>query len=235
MPHADLDLAGLARYLHLDRNQVEKMAQRGQLPGRKVTGEWRFNRSEIHHWLEERIGAAQDGELTHMAEALDRHADASSDTDDVRLSELLSPDTIAWPLAGRTRSAVIIAMTKLAESTGWLWDQPRLAEAVRIRESLHPTALENGVALLHPRRPLPAILAQSFVCLARTEQGIPFGSSQLTDLFFLICVQSDAEHLRLLARLSRLLALPGWLVLLRQARTAAQAYAIVVQGEEEIR
>jgi PTS system nitrogen regulatory IIA component len=234
MPHADLDLAGLARYLHLDRGQVEKMAQRGQVPGRKVAGQWRFNRSEIHHWLEERIGAAQDGELSHMAEALDRDANVRSDVENVRLAELLSPDTIAWPLAARTRSAVIVTMTKLAESTGWLWDQPRLAEAVRIRESLHPTALENGVALLHPRRPLADVLAQSFLCLGRTEQGIPFGSSQLTDLFFLICVRSDAEHLRLLARLSRLLALPGWLALLRQARTGAEAYAVVVQGEETL-
>lgn len=236
MPHADLDLAGLARYLHLERGQVEKMAQRGQVPGRKVAGEWRFNRSEIHHWLEERIGAAEDAELTHMANALDRHASTSSQEEgDVQLSELLTPETIAWPLEARTRSAVIVSMTKLAEGTGWLWDQPRMAEAVRIRESLHPTALESGVALLHPRRPLPDILAQSFLCVGYTEQGIPFGSRQLTDLFFLICVQSDAEHLRLLARLSRLLAQPGWLALLRQAKTAAAAYAIVLQGEEELR
>ncbi len=34
-----------------------------------------------------------------------------------------------------------------------------MAEAVRSREQMQPTALENGVALLHPRRPMAKILA----------------------------------------------------------------------------
>ena len=35
-----------------------------------------------------------------------------------------------------------------------------MAEAVRTREDMLPTAREDGVALLHPRRPLAGILAQ---------------------------------------------------------------------------
>jgi futalosine hydrolase len=41
-----------------------------------------------------------------------------------------------------------------------------MAEAVAAREDLHPTALENGVALLHPRRPQTSILAEPLVLSA---------------------------------------------------------------------
>ena len=50
---------------------------------------------------------------------------------------------------------------------------------------MHSTALDNGVALLHPRRPMPAILAEAVLALGITPGGIPFGSGgSLTDIFF---------------------------------------------------
>ena len=57
-PMDDLDVAKLAEYLHLTPDQVTRMAVRGKVPARKVVGQWRFSEAEIHHWLEERIGAS---------------------------------------------------------------------------------------------------------------------------------------------------------------------------------
>ena len=45
MSETDFDLESLAVYLHLTRQQVLKLAERGQLPGRKVAGKWRFARA----------------------------------------------------------------------------------------------------------------------------------------------------------------------------------------------
>ena len=74
MPHSDFDLPTLARYLHLSPEKVAKLADRGQLPGRKVSGEWRFARADIHHWLERRIGASDEEQLLEVEGALDRAA-----------------------------------------------------------------------------------------------------------------------------------------------------------------
>ena len=106
----------------------------------------------------------------------------------------------------------------------------KMAEAIRQRENLHPTALENGVALLHPRRPLPSIIGEPFVALGRTHQGLPFGGprGQLTDIFFLIASVDDGGHLRTLARLSRLIAKPELIAGIRQAETAAEVYQLIV-------
>ena len=205
MASRDFDVDSLAAYLHLSPQQVARMADRGKLPGRKISGQWRFAEAEVHHWLEDRIGLSDEGELVQMENVLDRRRGEQAEV--VSLAKMLPLDAIAVPLQARTRGSVIGEMAQLAARTGLLWDPERMAEAVRERESLHPTALDIGVALLHPRRPMPNILAEPFLTLGRTYQGVPFGGVRggLTDLFFLILSTDDRGHLRTLARLSRLL------------------------------
>lgn len=232
MPDHDFDLAELAAYLHLEAAQVLRLAERGQLPGRKVAGQWRFTQGEIHHWLEQRIGLSTDEELQHMEGALSR-AGGAGETE-ISIAELLPLAAIAIPLPARTRGSVITSMVDLAGRTGWLWDTAKMAEAVRAREDLMPTALESGIALLHPRRPLPSLLGQAFVALGRTETGIPFGAPRggLTDLFFLILSESDRGHLRVLARLSRLIADDALCAALRAAPDAAAAWQAIADREK---
>jgi nitrogen PTS system EIIA component len=140
------------------------------------------------------------------------------------------------PLAARTRNSVIDSMVELAAQTGWLWDTKEMAEAVKAREDMHTTALENGVALLHPRRPMAKIISQPFLAFGRTMSGIPFGGgSPLTDVFFLICSMDDRGHLRTLARLSRMLTSPGFLDALRQAADGEAAHRLIVETELTLR
>jgi len=235
MPAVDFDVESLASYLHITPAQVAKMAERASLPARKIAGSWKFSRAEIHHWLEERIGAADDADLARVQGLLDRAA-AGRDLASVQISELLQPEAIAVPLPARTRSSVIKSMVELAAKTGQLWDPAEMAEAVEARERLYPTALDNGVALLHPRRPLPGILAQPLLAVGRTVQGIPFAGDQgqLTDLFFLICSVDDSQHLRTLARLGRLLAAEGFIAGLRQAADASSVLSLVHDFESRL-
>ena len=233
MPSADFDIDSLAAYLHLTPPQVAKMADRGKLPGRKIGGRWRFSRAEIHHWLEDRIGASDGNELTKVEDVLDR---AGPGDETVSIADLLPREAIAMPLKARTPTSVITAMTTLAATTGFLWDPDKMAAAVRDREQLHPTALENGVALLHPRRPMLNILAEPFLALGITPSGIPFGqrSGTLTDVFFLICSTSDRGHLRTLARLSRLVSDAACLEAMRSAANATELHEVVVEHEQKI-
>jgi PTS system nitrogen regulatory IIA component len=234
MPSKDFDIESLAAYLHLTPAQVAKMAERGRLPGRKIGGQWRFSEAEIHHWLEQRIGLSDDEELERMENVLDRRAGASRAT--VCIADLLPLEAIAVPLAARTHHSVIDKMSQLAAETGRLWDPEKMAAAVRDREELHPTALDIGVALLHPRRPLPAILAEPVLALGRTHQGLPFGGERgnLTDIFILICSTDDQVHLRTLARLSRLLSHARFLEGIRAASDAVAAHEWIAGIEAEL-
>jgi PTS system nitrogen regulatory IIA component len=233
MAEQDFDVDRLAAYLHLHPQQVSRLADRGKIPGRKVGGNWRFSGQEIHHWLEERIGVSDEEELVKMEGALERAALPGEDQP-IQIAELLRLDAIAVPLEARTKPKVVTAITKLAERTGLLWDAEKMADAVRLREEMYPTALEGGVALLHPRRPLATILAEPFLALGITSTGIPFGGNGMTDIFFLLCSTSDQEHLRTLARLSRMIGDGKLLVDLRQATNSYDAHQLLAEREAEL-
>ena len=46
-----LTLAGAAELLQVAEDDVTELAERGELPGRKVGGEWRFARDAVLRWL----------------------------------------------------------------------------------------------------------------------------------------------------------------------------------------
>ncbi|HTQ38280.1 MAG TPA: PTS sugar transporter subunit IIA [Pirellulales bacterium] len=235
MADEDFDLERLAVYLHLTPAQVNRLAERGKLPGRKVHGQWRFSQAQVHHWLENRIGLSDQEELQHV-EAIVRPATGYLHKLSA-IAEILPLAAIEVPLLAKTRNSVITSMTEVAARTGLLWDPPKMAEAVRAREDMHPTALEIGVALMHPRRPMTSILGEAFLAFGRTEKAIPFGgrSGLLTDLFFLICSTDDRGHLQTLARLSRLIVDPSLLAALRAAPDAAMVHQAFQSAEAKLR
>jgi PTS system nitrogen regulatory IIA component len=234
MADDDFDIDRLASYLHFTPAQVARLADRGKLPGRKVQGAWRFSQADIHHWLENRIGISDDEELQQMENFLRMPSAATAQIQTI--SDQLPLKAIEVPLAARTRNSVITSMTEVASRTGLLWDPEKMAEAVRAREDMHPTALESGVALLHPRRPMSSILGEAFLAFGRTESGIPFGGSrgQLTDIFFLICSIDDRGHLQTLARLSRLIADPVLVATLREATDAKAVHDAISAAEAKL-
>lgn len=231
MSSEDLSIKELAAYLHLSPQQVSKLADRGKLPGRRISGQWKFSRAELHGWLEQQIGTSNPEELEQVQQWVDRWSRQTSDV--VDLADLLKLDAIEIPLEARTSGSVVRRMCFLAESTGLLWDAARMIETVQAREELHPTALDNGVALLHPRRPQASILAEPLLALGISSQPLPFGNRNgyLTDVFFLICSTDDRLHLQVLAKLSRLLAIPEFLSELRSCECIKSAHSLIAEAE----
>ena len=221
MPHNSLNLQQLSRYLHLPDDQIRKMVDKGTIPSRRVNGELVFSKDEVHRWLEQRIGISDEEELVQVEEALEKSTPPELADAELTLASLIPEGAIALPLLAKTRDSVIRSMVQLGSATGLIWDADAMAEAVKAREDLHTTALDNGVALLHPRRPMPSILGDTLLALGMVPSGVPFGGNRnsfgsgLTDVFFLICSMDDRVHLRILTRLSRVLTYPDFLVRLR--------------------
>lgn len=234
MQNEEYDLDHLASFLHIEKKQAERLVSRGKIPGKRVDGEWRFSSIEIHHWLENRLGLLDEAELAKMEGAMARHSTALPE--DSSLAGLLAPDRIALPMNAKTKSSVISTICELAASTGLLWDVDRMSEAVKEREEMYTTALDCGAALLHPRRPMPGILAQPILALGITPRGVPFGDSgKLTDVFWLICSTDETTHLKTLARLGRLMAIPEFLDELREADAPEVAFEIACRFETELK
>lgn len=226
-----MGLAELATYLQRDARELNKLASRGHLPGQKVKGEWRFARAEINHWLETQLHSYSDQELT----AVETAGDSSVDQEPL-ISGLLSEACVAVPLPATTRTSVLRELVNLAEQSWQVYDPAAVLEAIKHREDLASTALPAGVAIPHPRRPLPAALGESVLAFGRTVSGIPFGAAHggLTDIYFLVCCRDERTHLRVLARLSRLFLRPGFLDELRNTDTPGATWQLIAAAEQDL-
>ena len=101
MPESDFDIDGLARYLHFSPQQVEKLANRGKVPGRKVGGKWRFSKAEIHHWMEERMGILEEGELAKVEIVL-----GTGQPETTSILDMMPLEAIGIPLIARRKNAL---------------------------------------------------------------------------------------------------------------------------------
>jgi PTS system nitrogen regulatory IIA component len=226
-----MDMEQLAAYLQRDVREVGKLASRGHLPGHKVGGQWRFARAEINQWLEKEMRGYSEKQLAALETAGARGGDREP-----LLAELLSESSVAVPLNATTRSSVLRELVSAAEQSWQVYDAAAVLEAVRQREDTASTALPGGVAVPHPHRPLPNALGESVMAYGRTVSGIPFGAERggLTDIFFLVCCRDDRTHLRVLARLTRLLMRPGFLDDLRAADTPGETWEKIAAAEQEL-
>lgn len=229
MPYRNMSIDELARHIGMDARIVRKWAERGRLPGLMVQGQWRFNRAQMLDWLQKEIHNLDREHISNLERAM------SDGNDDEVLSALLPPEAIDMNLPARSRASVLKEMVGLAERTGLVYDPQALLAAVQEREDMYPTALPNGVALPHPRRPLPYATAEPLVCLARVPAGIPFGApdGQLTSLFFLVCSHEERQHLCVLARLAMMLStdLPARL---QEIEEPAEALAMILESEQQV-
>lgn len=226
-----MDVEQLAAYLQRDVREVGKLASRGHLPGHKVGGEWRFAKAEINQWLERQLPGLSEGQLT----ALERGGDRAFRHGPF-LGDLFSESSVAVPLPSATKASALKELVRLAEQSWQVYDAEAILQALRQREELASTALPGGVAVPHPRRPLPTALGESVLAFGRTASGIPFGAPMggLTDLFFLVCCRDDRTHLRVLARLTRLFQRPRFLDDLRAAETPAEAHDCILSAEAQL-
>ena len=207
MPYEQLDIQQVAEYLHMDTREIVKLASRGQIPARKVRGQFLFRKGEVDHWVETQMHTFDGKKLAEIEKGVSAHH--GFDHDRMLVCGLIPEDPmgIAVPLGAKTREAAIRALVSLADHAQLLYAPDKLIQEIRTREELCSTGFIPQVALPHPRHPLPYDIAASFVVAGLTPSGIPYGAQdgKLTRLFFMICAKDERTHLHVLARLVRML------------------------------
>lgn len=232
MAHEPFSLNDLSKQLGRDRRELEKLANRGRIPGRKVQGEWQFHPTEITHWLEEEMRSYTTSELE-----LVEQTNAPTELDSNHLiSSLMPEELIEVPLNARTKRSVLESLIEVAGRTWQIWEPATVLTALQQREEAYPTAFENGVAIPHPRNPIPDAVGEPLIAYGRTLTGIPFGAQKgrLTDIFFLVICSDASTHLSVLARLGRMMQLPDFVEQLREATTPHETRQVIIEAEEKI-
>lgn len=230
MAYRNMSLEDFARYVGMDAREVQKLAERGKLPGQKVGGQWRFNRARVTEWLQQEMHTLDETRLVTLERAMGGGADEAS----MNLTDLIGLEGVEPELRANTKASVLRELVALAERTGLLYDAEGLLKALEAREEMCSTGLQHGVAIPHPRQPMPYVSAEPLVCVARTTRGIGFGSPYgLSRLFFLICCHEDRHHLRVLARLMRVLS-PDMIESLMTVETREEMLEILIEKEKQV-
>lgn len=234
MHYSQMDITEVARFLGMDLRRLQKMAQRGGIPCQKVAGQFRFHRVALTDWMQQRIGTLPHDHLADMEAGITAHREVSPD--EMIITPMLQHAAISTHLQARTKHSVLRELVNLAKATELLWDSAALLEALNAREELCSTAMEAGIAIPHPHRPLPYAVAEPILVIARTSQGIGFGAAngRLTNLFFMTCSQDGQHHLHILARLCRMLHDGNFIEDIRHAETPEEMIELCTTREASV-
>lgn len=232
MSYAWLTLGELATQLGRDARELEKLASRGRLPAHKREGVWQFHQTEVSEWLEAEMRTLSDADL----EKLEVGHESNTVEDATPVTSLLTEELCAIPLVARTKRSVFEALVEVAGRTYQVWEPADVLKAIRERDEMCSTAFPGGIAVPHPRTPMHDSLGESVVAFGRTGNGIPFGAPDggMTDLYFMILCRDTRTHLKVLARLSRMFQLPGFLESLRSAEDESTVYDVIVDAEAAV-
>src|ERR687897_3207378 len=151
----------------------------------------------------------------------------------VENSDILSPDrNVLDPKTCHSKRQVLKELAAHAAAVVRL-DPQRLLEALLERERLGTTGIGHGIAIPHARL---AELKRLVGLFARLDHPVDFESldDQPSDLIFLLLApdSADADSLKALARISRLLRDPALQQRLRQERDRDAVYRLLTKKPE---
>lgn len=130
-----LTIEEVANYLRVSERTVYDWAQKGEIPSGKIGTVWRFKRSEIESWVNERLSS---------------NTKREEPTPPVRVRNILSPDRIVFVTHTTRHDALVALATRLATAPQ-IKNEKELVDGILKREELMSTAVGRGIAIPHVR------------------------------------------------------------------------------------
>ncbi len=114
-------------------------------------------------------------------------------------------------------------------------ESKQIATLLMERERLGSTGIQDGIAIPHAKIDS---LSQIIIACGKCNKGIDFDShdGQTTFIFFVLLAPKSAtgQHLKVLARLSRILKQSQFRKKIKQAMTADEMYQITVNEDDKL-
>ncbi len=124
----------------------------------------------------------------------------------MKLSELFSADNIVVDLEPSEKDTLLEAMVSILDEKGYVKDRGQVTRDLKEREKVMSTGIGNGVAIPHAYTDGVERLVASF-CRTKSEVDFEALDDNPVDLFFIILgpKESRRDHIKILAKISRLL------------------------------
>ena len=152
----------------------------------------------------------------------------------MKVTDFLTVESVIPALKSREKSAVLEEMADWLASSHPQLERKRVLDVLREREKISTTAIGEGVAIPHGKL---AGVERVLGAFARSFEGVDFASldGEPTHLFFALIAPENAaaDHLKALARISRLLKDETFRDRLMAGETAADLYTIIADEDEK--
>ncbi len=190
----NLGVRDVARLFAVSEKTVYRWVSQDKLPVYKMSGQYRFNRSELLEWA-----------TAHRIQVSPQLL-VESDDEDIpvpSLLEALRTGGIFYRVGGHDKASVlseIVGVMSLPDEV----DRDFLYEVLLARESMGSTAIGSGIAIPHARNPIVMHIARPAVTLCFLEEPVDYGAldGQPVDTLFTIVSPTVKAHLSLLSRLA---------------------------------
>ena len=214
-----LTIEEVAKYLRVSERTVYDWAQKGEIPAGKIGTVWRFKKSEIERWVNDRLSG-------------DSRADAMRQP--VRIQNILSPDRVVFIERASRRDALV----ELAEVLGkapQVKNHAELTREILRREELMSTAIGCGIAIPHVRlASVTDLVMAAGVCRAPIGDFQPIDDEPVRILLMLAAAYNQySYYLQALSYISSRLKSQTLRDGLINARDEQEAYSLLAEGDGE--
>jgi PTS system nitrogen regulatory IIA component len=147
------------------------------------------------------------------------------------LSDFISPDSVVSSLKAKTKKQLLQDLSARAARLTGLQERD-IFDVLLQRERLGSTGLGHGIAIPHGKLAGLKRIAGIFARLAEPIEFDAVDGAPVDIVFLLLAPEgAGADHLKALARISRLLREGGAVEKLRASRDAAALYAVLTEDE----
>ena len=130
-----LTIEEVAKYLRVSERTVYDWAQKGEIPSGKIGTVWRFKKSEIEKWVNDRLSSGSKPVIPG---------------EQVQVKNILSPDRIIF-LNHSTKHDALLELANNLSTAPQVKMSNELAVEILKREELMSTAIGRGIAIPHVR------------------------------------------------------------------------------------
>jgi nitrogen PTS system EIIA component len=152
----------------------------------------------------------------------------------VKITDFLTVQTVIPSLASRDKNSVLQELAQGLATHYPNLEQKRVLDVLLERERISTTAIGEGVAIPHGKLPNVDRVLGIF---ARSIEGLDFGSldGAPTHLFFVLIAPENAaaDHLKALARISRLLKDDSFRRRLLAGKDSQALFKLIAEEDEK--
>lgn len=152
----------------------------------------------------------------------------------MKIIDFLDAASIILDLKAGDKQSVLKEMADCLASQNKSMNAQKLLEILLEREKISSTAIGDGIAIPHGKM---SNIDRVYGLFARSRQGLDFNSLDggLTHLFFLLIAPEDsaADHLKALARISRLLKDTDFRARLMKGKTKEQLFDAIKEEDQK--